>query len=214
MIRKKLLALGISAVAVTAVAGAGFAGWTFTKTAKDDTNLGIHITAAYSFGTVAIDANAPDTVVLDQSGVTLAKSGALSTAIANVSATWTVNTDSYSDAGTNIAYTANVYLKDAFVTYVNCGSTTAEASSDKTGYKLYKFTITPAEDDITTNGTNTVVTLKLANPLTYTASKPENLDDYKAMVTAVTGESSPVEDTTYSASDVVIVEFTVTKTTT
>lgn len=68
MIKKKLIALGVSAVAVTAVVGAGFAGWTFTTEAKYEHNLGVNVTAAYSFGTVAVDTNQPDTVVLDQSG--------------------------------------------------------------------------------------------------------------------------------------------------
>lgn len=219
MIKKKLLALGVSAVAVTAVAGAGFAGWTFTSEVKQEHNLGVNITAAYSFGTVAVDTGAPDTVVLDQSGITLAKSGDLDTAIANVTAKWTVATASYTDAATaGLTYAVNVYVNTALSTYVNCGTTTAEATSAKTGYTQYKFTVTPATGDVTTSGDNTVVTMTLANPLAYVASeKPDTFEKYQAMVAAITGTTDTVvTDTEYdvaATSAPVIIEFTVTKTT-
>lgn len=228
MVKKKLLALGISAVAVTAVVGAGFAGWTFTSEAKAEKNFGVNVTAAYSFGTVAIDPSAPDTVVLDQSGITLAATGALDTAIAEVTATWTVNTASYTDAKeAGLTYAVNVYVNTALSTYVNCGATTAEATSSKTGYTQYKIAVTPADSDITTSGDNTVVTMKVSNPLAYTSSKPDSFEDYQAMIaaisgvasgetTAVSGATDVVTDKEYSvaATDApVIIEFTVTKTT-
>lgn len=222
MVKKRLIALGVSVAAITAVAGAGFAGWTFTSEAKKEAKLGVNITAAYSFGTVAIDTDAPDTVVLDQSGVTLAKTGALGTAITDVTATWTVNTVSYTDATTNavLTYTVNVYVKDGLSTYVNCGdSKTSEATSAKTGYAQYKFTVTPAESDITTSGNDTDVKLTLANPLAYTASKPDSFEEYQAMVAAIKNvdASTVVTDTVYdvaaTSSAPVIFEFVVTKTT-
>lgn len=219
MVKKKLVALGISAVAVTAVVGAGFAGWTFTSEANKEHNLGVNVTAAYSFGTVVIDTNAPDTVVLDQSGITLAAAGALDTAITDVTATWTVNSVSYTDAEeAGLTYTVNVYVNTALSTYVNCGSTTAEATSAKTGYTQYKFTLTPAEGDITTSGDNTVVTLTVPNPLEYTTDKPDNFEEYQTMVAAIKGieASAVITDTEYdvTAADApVIIEFTVTKTT-
>lgn len=218
MIKKKLLALGISAAAVTAVVGAGVAGWTFTSEAKGAQNLGVNITAAYSFGTLTLNKEA-DTVVLDQSGVTLAKTGALGTAVANVTATWTVNKASYADAETaGLTYVANVYVNTALSTYVNCGATTAETTSAKTGYTQYKFTITPAAGDIDKSGEdNTVVTLTLANPLAYTASKPDTFAKYQTMVAAITGTTDTVvTDKTYdvaATAEPVIIEFVITKTT-
>lgn len=217
MVKKKLLALGVSAVAVTAVVGAGFAGWTFTYEAKEAKNLGINVTAAYSFGTVAFADDAPDTVVLDQSGVTLDNGG---TAKTDIVATWTVNTVSYTDAVTaGLTYAVNVYVSTALSTYVNCGTTTAEGTSAKDGYKQYKLTVTPAESDITTSGDNTVVTMTLSNPLKYTSSKPDTFAKYQAMVAAIKGgEANTVEtDTEYEVEAIgapVIIEFTVTKTTT
>lgn len=222
MIRKKLLALGISAVAVTAVAGAGFAGWTFETTKTERTDLGVKVTAAYSFGTLTIDTGAPDTVVLDEAGVSLEKS---SSAVTNLEASWTINTDSYTNAVAKLTYTVSVYIKDGVSPnnglsyYVNCGSTTAETTSDETGYTQYNFIIKPGTSDITedTGANTTTVKLSLANPLKYIeANKPKTLDAYKTMVTDVTGKTSPVVDTEYSstATDMVIVKFTVSKTTT
>lgn len=219
MIRKKLLALGISAVAVTAVAGAGFAGWSFSKTANVDKNLGVNITAAYSFGTVAFATDAPDTVVLDEAGVSLTNSG---TAKTEVTATWTVKNDAYEAAKTaGLTYEANVYIKDGVSPnnglsyYVNCGSTTAEATSGKNGYTQYKFTITPAAGDISKGTDDTVVTLKFTPGLAYdTAKKPGTFVDYQAMVTAITGEASVVTDTEYNVNATaqsVIIEFKITR---
>lgn len=221
MVKKKLIALGISAVAVTAVVGAGFAGWTFTAEAKQEHNLGVNVTAAYSFGTVAIATGAPDTVVLDQSGVTLAADGALDTVISDVSATWTVNTVSYTDAeDAGLTYAVNVYVIDGLSTYVNCGATVAEATSAKSGYTQYMLTVTPGASDITESGDNTVVTMTISNPLDYTASKPKNFAEYQAMVAAIKGvEANTVTtDTVYTVEVTetvkpVIIEFTVTKAT-
>lgn len=221
MVKKKLLALGISAVAVTAVVGAGFAGWTFTSEAKAEKNFGVNVTAAYSFGTVAIDPSAPDTVVLDQSGITLAATGALDTAIANVTATWTVNTTSYTEAKeAGLTYAVNVYVSTALSTYVNCGATTAEATSAKTGYTQYVFTPTTTE---TESGDNTVVTLTGTPAFDYvTGKKPTSFETYQEMVDAIQGNTVPdsgstiVTDTEYSVAATeapVIIEFTVTKTT-
>lgn len=219
MIKKKLLALGISAAAVTAVVGAGVAGWTFVKDAEFDQNLGINITAAESTtGTIAVANAQPDTVVLDQSGVTLAKSGALDTAISDIAATWTVATEYYdgaaNDADTDIKYAANVYIKDGLATYVDCGTVVAETTSDRTGYTKYVFEITPAAGDVTTSGTDTVVTLKLANPFGYTEAKPGTFVKYQAMVAAIKGTAadSVAEGTAYavaSTSALIVVQFTV-----
>ena len=233
MIRKKLLALGVSAVAVTAVVGAGFAGWIFESEAKKEQKLGVNITAAYSFGSVSVADTEPDTVVLDQSGITLLKGN---TAGTQVVATWTVNTASYTDAGAHITYAANVYVKgtldDAGTTdtdeasglakYVNCGTATAAATSAKSGYVQYTISITPAEGDITTSDGNTVVTLTLANPLDYTSSKPTSFSAYQAMVAAITeGTANSVvtnnvvtdKDYTVAATGApVIIEFVVKRT--
>ncbi len=221
MVKKKLLALGISAVAVSAVVGAGFAGWTFTSEAKQEHNLGINVTAAYSFGTVAVDTDAPDTVVLDQSGITLAKAGAPTTAITDVTAKWTVNTAAYTEAvAAGLTYAVNVYINDALSTYVNCGTTTAATTSAKTGYTQYVITVTPAESDVATSGDNTVVTMTVANPFGYTASKPDTFEKYQAMVAAIGGASAESDVSTDTAYDVaateasVIIEFVVTKTAT
>lgn len=219
MIKKKLLALGISAAAVTAVVGAGVAGWTFTSEAKGAQNLGVNITAAYSFGTLTLNKEA-DTVVLDQGGVTLAKTGALGTAVANVTATWTVNKTSYeavATEGKTITYTVNVYVKDGLGTYVDCGTTTAstDSATAKSGYTHYVFTPTTSVD--TTDATNTVVTITFANPLAYTASKPDTFAKYQTMVAAITGTTDTVvTDKTYDVADTeksVIIEFVITKTT-
>lgn len=224
MVKKRLIALGVSVAAITAVAGAGFAGWTFTSEAKQEANLGVNITAAYSFGTVAIDTDAPDTVVLDQSGVTLAKTGALGTAITDVTATWTVNTVSYTDATTaGLTYTVNVYVKgtadSGLAKYVvaNTPDTTKTAPA-RDGYVGYVYTLTPEAGDITTSGNDTVVTLTLANPLDYTTSKPDTFDEYQTMVNAIEGtaKADVATDTAYdvaATSAPVIFEFVVTKTT-
>ena len=226
MVKKKLVALGVSVAAVTAVVGAGFAGWTFTSEAKGAQNLGVNITAAYSFGTLTLNKEA-DTVVLDQGtiasttdGVTLAKSGALDTAVANITATWTVNNVSYADATAEdktITYTVNVYVKDGLGTYVNCGATAAstDSATAKSGYTHYVFTPTTSVD--TTDTTNTVVTITFANPLAFVdGKKPTKIEEYQAMVTAITGESTVTTDTAYdvAATDApVIIEFVVAKTT-
>lgn len=212
MVKKKLLALGVSAVAVTAVVGAGFAGWTFTTEAKAEKNLGINVTAAYSFGTVAFADDAPDTVVLDQSGITLDNGG---TAKTDIVATWTVNTVSYTDAEADLTYAVNVYVKDGLADYVNCGTTTAEATTAKTGYTQYVLTPTTSNAE---SGDNTVVTMTLSNPFGYTDAKPADFDGYKAMVAAIkgVGADTVATDTEYSvaATDApVVIEFTVTKTT-
>ena len=221
MIKKKLLALGISAAAVTAVVGAGVAGWTFTSEAKGAQNLGVNITAAYSFGTLTLNKEA-DTVVLDQGGVTLAKTGALGTAVANVTATWTVNKTSYeavATEGKTITYTVNVYVKDGLGTYVDCGTTTAstDSATAKSGYTHYVFTPTTSVN--TTDATNTVVTITFANPLAFVdGKKPTKIEEYQAMVTAITGESTVTTDTAYDVAasgdtSPVIIEFVITKTT-
>lgn len=224
MVKKRLIALGVSVAAITAVAGAGFAGWTFTSEAKQEAKLGVNITAAYSFGTVAIDTDAPDTVVLDQSGVTLAKTGALGTAIADVTAAWTVNTVSYTDATTNavLTYTVNVYVKgtadSGLAKYVvaNTPDTTKTAPA-RDGYVGYVYTLTPAAGDIKTGVNDTVVTLTLANPLDFVeANKPNTFAKYQTMVTEITGQSTVNTDQAYTVAvddAPVIFEFVVTKTT-
>lgn len=221
MVKKKLVALGVSVAAVTAVVGAGFAGWTFTSEAKQEQKLGINITAAYSFGSIAIDTNAPDTVVLDQSGVTLAKNTALDKAITDIVATWTVNTESYNNAVTaGLTYTVNVYVKDGLGTYVNCGSTAAstDSATAKTGYTHYVFTPTTATATTNaTDGTKSDIKMTVTPGFEYVSGqKPTTFPAYQAMVTAITGESTVTTDTAYTvaATDApVIIEFVVTKTT-
>ena len=228
MVKKRLIALGVSVAAITAVAGAGFAGWTFTSHVEAEHNLGVNITAAYSFGTVAIDTNAPDTVVLDQSGVTLT-GGTDNTQI--VTAKWTVNTVSYDVYKNELTYAVNVYVKGSLdnaetadvdessglAKYVvaNTPDTTKTAPA-RDGYVGYVYTLTPT---VTTDGNNTVVTLTLANPLAFVeANKPNTFAKYQAMVTDITGtEDTVVTDTGYTVSvseEPVIIEFVVTKTTT
>lgn len=222
MIKKKFLALGVSAVAVTAVAGAGFAGWVFGDNATASKNLGINITAAYSFGTVAVDTDAPDTVVLDQDTITLLDSDAANDSDkvkTEVTATWTVPTAAYGD-GSNITYSVNVYIKDGLGTYVNCGTTSAETTSGKTDYTQYKFTLDSTNGiTTTTSDSNTLVTMTLGNPLAYTSSKPDDFEAYQNMVAAIKGiEASTVATgTAYdvaASSELVIIEFTVSKTAT
>lgn len=221
MVKKKLLALGVSVAAVTAVAGAGFAAWAFGEEAKANTGLGVTVTAAYQFGEVTVG-DTVDTVVLDQSGVTLAKSGALGTAVANVTATWTIDKASYTNYEGNLTYSVNVYVNDALSTYVDCGTGNTGAATtadDVVGAGYTKYVLTPTTSaDTTTSTTDATVTITLANPLAFVSDgKPETFAEYQAMVAAVKGvEASSVAtgtDYTVAAADKpVVIEFVVTKT--
>ena len=233
MIKKKFLALGISAVAATAVVGAGFAGWTFTTEAGKSKNVGVRITAAYSFGSIEIATGAPDTLVLDQGdaaadvtkGVYLANGSAATTPVTELSATWTVNSDSYTASAGKLTYVVNVYVNAALSAYVNCGTKTAETTSAKTGYTQYSYAVTPATSDIVEDmGMNTTaVTIKQEISFNYvTGKKPQSFGDYKTMVNEIQGTAvgSVSEDTEYdvttteTATDApVIIEFKVTKAT-
>lgn len=209
MIKKKLMALGVSAAAITAVAGAGFAGWFFDDETAANANLGVHITAAYEIGAVAIDTAAPDKVLLDQAGVTLVKGEAYTTAIDKVEAKWTVTTVAYNAASWE--YEVTVYVADALDTYVNCtGDTNSEVT--KTGYGVYTYTATAS---VTTSGDNTVVTISCPLAFDYdNTNKPTDIGTYKTMVNSIGNKTDAAADTAYDipasgATSPVIVEFKV-----
>ncbi len=222
MIKKKLLALGLSATAVTAVVGAGFSSWYFGDSVKStETNLGITVTAAYEFGTITVAADAPDTVVLDQSNILL-KNG--SDAKTEIVANWVVNNDAYTNAttGTNsLTYTAHVYIKgtssSGLAKYIN-GGTAVTASGDTaamTGYVHYTAAVTTS---VATATNDTTVTMTVANPFTY-ADEPENFAEYQAMVNeindTIANDSDVAQGTDYdiaSSAKPVIIVFEVTKT--
>ncbi len=212
MIKKKLIALGVSAVAVTAVVGAGFAAWTFESNATADKNLGLTIASATSFGKVEFDANAPTTVVLDQTGVLLSNG---TSNVTDLVAKWTVKTDTYTASQADVTYSVSVFVKDALATYVNCGTTPAEATSAKTGYTEYKFTLTNPTSSV--DGDNTVVTLSLANPLEF-VTEITTFEQYKTMVSAIKSDAGDVDyDTEYTVDGteaLVVIQFNVEKTTT
>lgn len=237
MVKKKLVALGVSVAAVTAVVGAGFSAWTFGEEAKKEQGFGVHVTAAYQFGEVTFDTvNNPDTVVLDQSnasvtpatsGITLVKSTALNTAIADVKATWTVDKASYANYDNKLTYTVNVYVNAALSTYVTCdGAKTviSDESSAYNGYTKYAYTLTNPSVDLTGN-TNTVVTMTVSPKFTYVADQePDTFEKYQAMVAAIGGETSGskpgqndvatgTEYTVAATDKPVIIEFVVAKTT-
>lgn len=224
MIKKKILALGISAAAVTAVVGAGVAGWTFTSEAKGAQNLGVNITAAYSFGTVAIATDAPDTVVLDQGtiasttdGITLEKGGTAST---DIVATWTVNTESYNDAKAGLTYAVNVYINADLAAYVGCnsltGTTVSDTESAYNGYTKYTYTPTTAEATINaTDATKSDIVITATPVLVYT-DKPTTFAEYEAMVKAVAKAATVENDKNYTVaatSNPVVIEFVITKAT-
>lgn len=212
MVKKKLLVLGVSVAAATAVIGAGFAGWNFSDNANAETKLGVKITEATTFGELEIATDAPNTLVLDQENdVTLENAG---TAKAAITATFTAATSEYTTWSADLTYTVNVYVIDALSTYVNCGTTTAEATSAKDGYTQYVLTPTTSESTV---DTNTVVTITLNNPFVFVdGQKPTTFSEYQAMVAAIKSvdASTVVTETEYevAADDAfVIIEFTVSK---
>lgn len=219
MIKKKLLALGLSATAVTAVVGAGFSSWYFGNNVKStETNLGISITAAYAFGTVTVASDAPDTVVLDQSNVLLKKGSDAKTEIV---ADWVVKNDAYKDATTNgtLTYTAHVYIKgtatSGLAKYITAGTAVATPdSAEKTNYVHYTATVTTS---VSEGASDTTVTMTVANPFTY-AAEPQNFEEYQVMVNeisdTVANDSDVTEGTEYpvaSTAQPVIIVFEVAK---
>lgn len=237
MFKKKLVALGVSAVAVTAVAGAGFAGWVFNEDATKDHTLGVNVTGVVSFGSITLATDIPDTVVLDQgvkdqkTGISLKKGSDVKTGF---TATWSVLESTYNTVSSSLTYTVNVYIKgttsSGLAKYVSGDSVTGTAVTKATvDYVKYSYTLSSSDINAVTNGNNKDVTMTLANPLVYivgtSGTKPQSEDDYKQMIldieaqdaanTVTAGNKDSVKpDTEYnvaSTASPIIVEFVVAK---
>ncbi len=115
MVKKKLVALGVSALAITAVVGAGFSAWTFSTQRRADLNMGMLITEAASFGKMEVLGNA-NTVQLDQTKIGLGNlNGTVYTEDADktISAKWTVNKSAYDANENDLQYHVSIYIKKA-----------------------------------------------------------------------------------------------------
>ena len=178
-LRNKIAA--ITAAAMLAFTGIGFAAWTFNKDVTTDSTANIVVTAESEQGTLAI--NTTDLyIILDQAGISYATDEAGANPVTELEATYTAVADGNLGENMDVTFTLEF----------------SGATSDWSYY--VEGLIDPSAQTITTvNGDND---LSFALPaLSYTEHKPSTESEYDAMKAALDGKQLTLTVTADAAAD-------------
>ena len=167
----------ITAAAMLAFAGVGYAAWTFNGSAAQEAQEGAYATSAINAQNVTLSGNTEVYLVLDQAKPywsTAVDTGSKPVELPNGKITVTPDydlQDQNDGASWTYTITGTMTVDSAIATYV---SATGFGSND---------TLTGT---VTAAGAETIAAVNFNLPaLAYTASKPANYADYQAMLTAV-----------------------------
>lgn len=176
-LRNKLAA--ITAAAMLAFAGAGFAAWTFNNNVEQEQEASVYVTSAINAKDVVLSGNTTVYLVLDQAKPywsTAVNNGSKPVELANGKITVTPDYDlTNNNDGASWTYTVTsaIDVDSDIANYVNV---TGFDTVNKTG------TITAA-------GNETIAAIDYDLPaLSYTANKPLNYADYLDMLSDVNGK--------------------------
>lgn len=193
MLNRKLLALVLPAVAVSALVGSGFSAWYFAEEniggVGQEVKVSITDMVDKSVGTLALNGTQATKLTLDQGG--FANKGALNIGISfdqeSVGAKFTFNGNSFTNldsAGMKVEVTRTITFTENLLKYV-----------EVTGLSNYTpgSTVHTVTQDVTSNTlTDTIELMSEGNCsfLKYKeGKKPQNSTDYAAMVTNLNGAS-------------------------
>ena len=176
-LRNKLAA--ITATAMLAFAGLGYAAWTFNNNAAQEQEAGVYVTSAINAKDVTLSGDTTVYLVLDQAKPywsTAVNNGSKPVELANGKITVTPDYDlTNNNDGASWTYTLTSAI-DVDSDIANYVSVTGFDTVAKTG------TITAA-------GAETIAAVDYDLPaLAYTANKPANYSDYTTMLSAVSGK--------------------------
>ena len=166
----------ITASALLALLGTGYAAWTFNNNSEQEQDAGTYVTSAISANNVALSGNTTVYLVLDQAKPywsvavdTGAKPVELTGGKITVTPSYEL-TDQNDGASWTYTLTSAIDVDSAIATYVNV---TGFDTVSKTGV-------------ITASGDEGIAPVDYALPsLAYTASKPSNYSEYTTMLGAV-----------------------------
>jgi len=176
-LRNKLAA--ITAAAMLAFTGVGFAAWTFNNSVAQEQEVGTYVTSAINAKNVALSGDTTVYLVLDQEKPywsTAVNNGSKPVELANGKITVTPDYDlTNNNDGASWTYhlTSAITVSSDIANYVNV---TGFDVVEKTG------TITAADHE-----TIAAVDYNLPS-LAYTTNKPANYADYTTMLSAVSGD--------------------------
>lgn len=180
-LRNKLTA--ITAAAMLAFTGAGFAAWTFTNDASADSAANIAITAEAEDGVLEVKSPANLYIILDQAGIYYAASAdaAAADAITTLDLTYTTTADPALGVDMGVTFSFAFGSLDGWTTYVD-GLSNPEAKT---------LTMVKGANDVS-------FTLP---SLSYTDAKPSKESEYNAMKTALDGKQITITVTANAAAD-------------
>lgn len=188
MLNRKLLALVLPAVAVSALVGSGFSAWYFNEENIEgvykDVNVSITNKVDKTVGTLTLNETQATTLTLDQGGY--ANATALDKGISfdkeSVGAKFTFSDGSYDNlksAGMKVQITTTVTFSANLLNYV-----------EVIGYTLTSNVYTVTEDASNT-GWEKTISLMSGEQCTFLKykkdKKPQNSDDYDTMVDNLNG---------------------------
>ena len=166
----------ITATSMLAFAGLGYAAWTFNNSVAQEAQESAYVTSAISAKNVALSGNTTVYLVLDQAKPywsTAVNNGSKPVELANGKITVTPDYDLQNQndgASWTYTLTSAIAVDSAIATYV-----------DVTGFDTVSKTGT-----ITAAGDEGIAAVDYDLPaLAYTASKPANWTEYRAMLSAV-----------------------------
>lgn len=192
MLNRKLLALVLPAVAVSALVGSGFSAWYFGEYSiegkSQNVNVSITDKVDNAVGTLTLSETQATTLTLDQGGFT--NKEALDKGISFdkdcVGATFTFNGNSFTNldsAGMKVQITTTVTFTASLLDYVDV--------IGLSGYTPNSNVYTRTQDVVSDTGlTDTIALMSGGNCtfLTYkTGKKPQNSTDYGDMTDALAG---------------------------